>query len=114
MSYYEMLYIVSSSVSDEERDNLIVKLRDFIGKNGGVIESENKWGLRSLAYPIKHQNKGYYVLTYLELPEKSVRDLKYFFKVNEGFLRAMLLKKERKGALAAHEEKNEQEVEENV
>ncbi len=114
MSYYEMLYIVSSSIPDEERDILITKLRDFIEKNGGVVESENQWGLRSMAYPIKHQNKGYYVLTYLELSEKAVRDLKYFFKVNEGFLRMMLLKKERKEPLTTHEEKNEQEVEENV
>jgi small subunit ribosomal protein S6 len=114
MSYYEMLYVVSSSLPDEERDNLIAKLRDFTEKNKGIIESETKWGLRSLAYPIKHQNKGYYVLTYLELPEKSVKDLKYFFKVNEGFLRSMILKKEKKPTIVAPEVKNKQEVEGNV
>jgi small subunit ribosomal protein S6 len=114
MSYYEMLYIVSPSLSDEERDSLIAKLRDFIEKNNGIIESENKWGLRSLAYPIKHQSKGYYVLTYLELSEKSVKDLKYFFKVNEGFLRVMILKTNKKLAATVPEVKNEKEAEENV
>ena len=45
MSYYEMLYVVSSSLPDEERDNLIATLREFTEKNKGIIESENKWGL---------------------------------------------------------------------
>ncbi len=98
MAYYEMLYIVSSSLSDEERENVILKLRDFIEKNGGVIEKEDRWGLRSLAYLIKKEEKGYYVLSYVEIPEHVVKDLKYFIKVNEGFLRAMILKKEKKPA----------------
>lgn len=112
MSYYEMLYIVSSSVSDEERENLIAKLRELVEKSGGAIENENSWGMRSLAYPIKHETKGFYVLNYLELPESTVKELKYFFKVNEGFLRAMILKKKRKLSIAAEEEVKVEETKE--
>jgi len=95
MAYYEMLYIVSQELPDEDKEKLIEKLRDFIEKNSGMISNESRWGTRGLAYPIKKKDKGYYVLTYFDLPEKALKDLKYFVKVNEGFLRAMILKKEK-------------------
>lgn len=96
MAYYEMLYILSPDLSDEERESLVNKFKDFIGKNNGEVVSEAIWGLRSLTYPINKKEKGYYILTYLEIPESLVKEINYFVKVNEGFLRAMILKKKRK------------------
>ncbi|MGB9694493.1 MAG: 30S ribosomal protein S6 [Caldisericaceae bacterium] len=104
MAYYEMLYIVSQELPDEDKEKLIEKLKDFVEKSGGAIASESRWGTRGLAYPIKKQDKGYYVLTYLDLPEKALKELKYFVKVNEGFLRAMILKKEKPEPEIAEEE----------
>ncbi len=95
MGYYEMLYILSPSLSDEEREELIGKFNEFIVSKGGKVISVNKWGKRSLAYPIKKNNTGYYILSYAEIPAISVRDVKYFTRINEGFLRVMILKKER-------------------
>lgn len=93
MGYYEMLYILSPDFTDEERDSQILKFKEFVEKNKGVIKNEVRWGLRNLTYPIKKKDKGYYVLTYLEIPESFVKEIKYFIRVNEGFLRAMILKK---------------------
>uniref|UniRef100_A0A7C4TXB1 Small ribosomal subunit protein bS6 n=1 Tax=Caldisericum exile TaxID=693075 RepID=A0A7C4TXB1_9BACT len=106
MNYYEVLYIVSANLSDEERQNLVQKFHDFVERNGGILKSENEWGIRELAYPIKKQDKGYYFLAYVDLNPSIVKDLYYFFKVTEGFLRAMIVKKE--------EKKEIEEVEENV
>lgn len=104
MAYYEMLYILSANLSDEEREALIVKLKETVEKNKGSVVNESKWGLRNLTYSIKKQDKGYYVLSYLELPEQYLKDLKYFLKVNEGFLRAMILKKKRPVQVEKEEE----------
>ncbi len=93
MAYYEMLYILSPDLSDEEREAQITKLKEFVEKNKGEVKSENRWGLKSLAYPIKKKEKGYYVLSYFTLPESAIKEVKYFVRVNEGFLRAMILKK---------------------
>jgi small subunit ribosomal protein S6 len=109
MAYYEMLYIVSQELPDEEKEKLIAKLGDFVEKNGGKIASESRWGTRALAYTIKKQDKGYYVLTYFDLPEKSLKELKYFVKVNEGFFRAMILKKEKPQEEVVAEEAKEEE-----
>lgn len=121
MNYYEVLYIVSANLSDEERAQLVNKFHEFVERNGGSLRSENEWGLRSLAYPIKKQDKGYYFLAYINLPANVVRDLYYFFRVNDGFLRTMVVKKEEKKEETPQEKPQEtkqeevtQEVQENV
>ncbi len=94
MNYYEMLYIVSPALSEAEREELIKKLDDFVKEKGGEVLTENRWGTRTLAYPIKKHTTGYYVLTYVSLPGDKLKDLRYFMQINEGFLRAMILKKD--------------------
>jgi small subunit ribosomal protein S6 len=93
MNYYEILYIVSPALSEAEREELIKKLNAFIEEKGGEVVSENRWGTRTLAYPIKKHTSGYYVLTYIKLPPENLSEVKYFMRINEGFLREMILKK---------------------
>jgi len=93
MNYYEILYILSPALSEVEREELVKKLNAFIEQKGGEVVSENRWGTRTLAYPIKKYTSGYYVLTYIKLPPENLSDLKYFMRINEGILREMILKK---------------------
>ena len=93
MNYYEILYILSPALSEAEREELVKKLNAFIEQKGGEVVSENRWGTRTLAYPIKKHTSGYYVLTYIKLPPENLSDLKYFMRINEGILREMILKK---------------------
>ncbi|MFU2157988.1 30S ribosomal protein S6 [Caldisericum sp. AR60] len=122
MNYYEVLYIVSANLSDEERAALVSKFHEFVERNGGSLKSESEWGLKTLAYPILKQDRGYYYLAYVNLPASAVKDLYYFFRVTDGFLRAMIVKKVEKEVKSAPKEpevKEEQagepeEVQENV
>ena len=91
---YEVLYIVSAAVSDEERQKLVERFREAVSRNGGTILNESEWGLKNLAYPIKKQDKGYYNLANVDISPAAVKDLYYFFRVTDGFLRAMVVKKE--------------------
>ena len=91
---YEVLYIVSAAISDEERQKLVERFREAVSRNGGTVLNENEWGLKNLAYPIKKQDKGYYNLANVDISPAAVKDLYYFFRVTDGFLRAMIVKKE--------------------
>ena len=93
---YEVLYIVSAAVSDEERQKLVERFHEAVSRNGGTILNESEWGLKNLAYPIKKQDKGYYNLANVDISPAAVKDLYYFFRVTDGFLRAMVVKKEMK------------------
>ena len=111
MNYYEMLYIASSTLQEAEREELIKKLNDFILQKNGEIITENRWGTRTLAYPINKNTSGYYVLEYIKLPSENLSDLRYFMQINEGFLRSMIL---RKNSVPVAEKKKEEAKKEEV
>ena len=62
MNKYELLYIISSSATEEQREGVIEKVKTLIEKNGGEIAGTDKWGMKKFAYPIDFKNEGFYVL----------------------------------------------------
>ena len=49
MTNYEVLYIISPSVSEEEREALIAKFKSFVESKSGTVAGIDKWGLKNLA-----------------------------------------------------------------
>jgi small subunit ribosomal protein S6 len=66
MNRYEMLYILDSSASDEQREAVISKFEGIVTSDGGKVESIDKWGVKKLAYLINDKNEGFYVLMTIE------------------------------------------------
>lgn len=62
MNNYELMYILMPDLSEEDIKNKNVALQKIITDNGGKITGVNEWGMRDLAYEIKKQTKGYYVV----------------------------------------------------
>ena len=62
MKKYELMYILLPDLSEEEIKNENEKLQKILADNGAKITGVNEWGLRDLAYEIKKQTKGYYVV----------------------------------------------------
>ena len=65
MKKYELMYILMPTLSDEELEKENEKLQKLLTDNGAQITGVNKWGRRDLAYEIKKQTKGYYVVVEL-------------------------------------------------
>ncbi|MFH1672855.1 MAG: 30S ribosomal protein S6 [Pseudomonadota bacterium] len=64
MKRYETIFITHPDLADEEQQNVFVKVKDLIPKQGGTILKFDEWGLKNLAYEIKKQTRGYY--TYID------------------------------------------------
>ena len=61
MRKYEIIFIVKPL--EEEAVNAVVeKFTKLIANNGGTIDKEDRWGKKRLAYEIKDESEGYYVL----------------------------------------------------
>ena len=58
------------------------------------ILSEEKWGKRTLVYPVKKCKSAYYITLSLELDQKIAAELKRKFDFEEKLLRYLLIKKE--------------------
>jgi small subunit ribosomal protein S6 len=62
MRYYETLYLINPELGEEDCKGVIDKFKSLIEKNNGVVIKLDEWGKKTLAYPVKKFDKGYYVL----------------------------------------------------
>ena len=62
MRQYEILFIVSPNSSTDELKDVATKFQNVITGMEGVVTSYDEQGKTRLAYDVKKENKGYYVL----------------------------------------------------
>lgn len=93
MRYYELAYLISSKVNQEELKKIQDKVINEIKELGGVLEEENPALKRSLAYEIKKEKVAFLVsLTFFLEPEK-VSKLKEKIKQEKEILRYLIFQK---------------------
>lgn len=85
----------------EEADNVLKSLEDTVVSFGGSVLNVEKMGRKRLAFDVKKFKDGLYVNYKIELPEDKVKDLKRFIKLNDGFLRDMLVSYKEKAVAEA-------------
>jgi small subunit ribosomal protein S6 len=87
MALYEHLLIARQDISAQQVDALATHLKTIVEGEGGKVEKQEYWGLRGLAYRIKKNRKGHYVLLNINAPAKAVVELERQLKINEDVLR---------------------------
>ena len=75
MNKYELMYIVSSDATEEQRDALIEKFKTFVESKGGVVTGLDKLGMKKFAYAINFKTEGYYVLMNFEADGSVISEL---------------------------------------
>lgn len=62
MRHYETIYIVNPNLAEEVNKEVIEKFSNMVQKHDGVVVKVDEWGNKRLAYQIKKNDYGYYVL----------------------------------------------------
>ena len=94
MPLYEHMLIARQDISAQQVDALATHLKTIVESEGGKVEKQEYWGLRSLAYRIKKNRKGHYVLLNINAPSKAVVELERQIKINEDVLRYLTVRVE--------------------
>ena len=89
---YESVFILSGQISPKSAETKFKSFTEKINKSGGKILKTESWGLRSLAYKIKKNSKGYYYLINSECDAKVLNELNNLVKQDDEFLRFFNLK----------------------
>jgi len=95
LSDYEIMVIFDASLDDEAIEKEYHKITSVIEKGKGVVSDSVKWGVRKLAYAIKHQENGYYYIIEFNADEKVVNEIDRINKINDKILRHLIVKKEK-------------------
>ena len=101
MRDYEVLYIVRPDFDDEKVQDAVKRVNTLIERSGGTADRTNLWGKRKLAYEVKHQREGAYVLQDFQLEPERVPELEAGLKITEEVLRHLIVRKPEKAAVVA-------------
>ncbi|HLE82496.1 MAG TPA: 30S ribosomal protein S6, partial [Dehalococcoidia bacterium] len=94
MRDYELVYIVSPEVAEENLNRVVEKVNQFIAARGGQVDNVNSWGKRRLAYPIGPHREGIYYLTYFKLNPARAQDLENSLHTTEEVIRHLVVRLE--------------------
>ena len=91
MRLYESVFIARQDITSAQVEALADDFAEIITSAGGSIKKREYWGLRSLAYRIKKNRKGHYVMLNMETGPEALREYERVMGLNEDILRFLNL-----------------------
>ena len=90
MRNYELVCIIQPDLDEAAFKGAVEKIQGWVTEAGGTVEKVDIWGRRRLAYIIRKQREGQYVLLNLAIILKSTSDLERNIRSLEPVMRHML------------------------
>ena len=72
MPLYENVFIARQDISGAQVDALADAFTQLLTDNAGEVKKREYWGLRNLAYRMRKNRKGHYVLLDIEAPPPAI------------------------------------------
>jgi small subunit ribosomal protein S6 len=94
MPFYECVLIARNDVTQQQVEGIADTIATQFEGEGGSVAKREYWGLRSLAYRIKKNRKGHYMLLGLDAKPASITEMERQLRLNEDVLRFMTLRVE--------------------
>ncbi len=67
MREYELVFIVRPDLDDNSFKEVIEKVKGWITESGGSVTKTDFWGKRKLAFVVRKQTEGQYVLLKIQM-----------------------------------------------
>lgn len=90
MKNYEIMYILMPNLDADSIKAEIDALHKIITDNGGKITGVKEWGMRDLAYEIKKQTKGYYVITEISCDNTALSEFDRIVRLDPKVMRFLV------------------------
>ncbi|MBS0640192.1 MAG: 30S ribosomal protein S6 [Proteobacteria bacterium] len=92
MPLYETVLIARNDVTQQQVEAVAEEIKTELEADGGAVKKTEYWGLRSLAYRIKKNRKGHYMLLGLDAKPAFITEMERRLGLNEDILRFMTLR----------------------
>lgn len=94
MAFYESVFIARQDASAAQVEGLQDTLAAVIEGNGGKVTKREYWGLRNIAFRMKKNRKGHYVLFNIDAPSTAIDEFDRQLRLNEDVLRHLVVRVE--------------------
>ena len=88
---YEVVYIFDSVLEEAAINERLARFHALIHVPEAEAPQVNHWGKRSLAYPIKKHETGYYVVARFDAEPTALPEFERAIKLDEGVMRFLVV-----------------------
>ncbi len=106
MREYETVLVLDPALEEDAMHAEVDKWKGLIESHGGQVAKVDMWGRRKLAYEIKKQREGVYVLLEFRGPPGIAKELDHDLRVSEAVLRHLTVLRSEKMATARAEQED--------
>lgn len=94
MHNYEIMYILRADLDEAQHKDAVEKLSKILTDKGANVKKvDESMGLRELAYPIKEQKKGFYVVLEVEMGNEAINEFNRLVRIDSNVLRHLIVSK---------------------
>lgn len=94
MNKYELAVVVSAKIEDDERAQVIEKVKALVERFGGKISDVDESGKKRLAYEIQKMNDGFYYFIKFEAETTAIAEIESQMRIMDNVLRYLCVKVE--------------------
>lgn len=94
MNKYELAVVVNAKIEDEERAQVIEKVKEMITRFGGNVTDVDEWGKRRLAYEIQKMKEAYYYFVHFEADATVPGEIEQRIRIMDNVLRYLCVRQE--------------------
>lgn len=106
--YYETISIIRPAAGEDAVSQISERTARIIEEAGGNIMAVDKWGIKTLAYPIKKEETGYFVYTVFSGNGAGVDEMERIFRIDDNVLKYMTVRLD--DSFVLPEKKDEEEI----
>ena len=93
MNKYESVIIINPNLESEAIKALVEKFSNLINNNGKV-DSVEEVGKKKLAYEIKKNKEGYYIIFKFESKPEAITELERVYRITDEVIKFIVIKEE--------------------
>jgi small subunit ribosomal protein S6 len=90
MRKYELICIIQPDLDETAFNGVLDKVKGWVSESGGSVDKVDVWGRRRMAYVIRKQKEGQYVLLNVTLNPAATFELERNLRFQESVMRHML------------------------
>ena len=94
MNKYELAVVVSAKIEDDERAQVIEKVKALVERFGGQISDVDEWGKKRLAYEIQHMKEGYYYFIHFESDAETPSEFEQRIRIMDNVIRFLCVRQD--------------------
>ena len=94
MNKYELAVVVSAKIEDDERAQVIEKVKALVERFGGQISDVDEWGKKRLAYEVQKMNDGFYYFIHFESDAETPSEIEQRIRIMDNVIRFLCVRQD--------------------